>query len=62
MNSLILPIVAAVALAILSFTGVIPPYPLHIVIVIMIWSFTYTSWALMGRFGLVSRSWAWAPM
>ena len=54
MNSLILPIVAAVALAILSFTGVIPPYPLHIVIVIMIWSFTYTSWALMGRFGLVS--------
>jgi branched-chain amino acid transport system permease protein len=53
MNSLILPIVVAVALAVVSFIGV-PPYPLHIMIVIMIWSFTYTGWSLMGRFGLVS--------
>ena len=30
------------------------PYPLHILIVILIWSFAYTSWSLMGRFGLVS--------
>jgi branched-chain amino acid transport system permease protein len=30
------------------------PYPLHIIITILIWSFAYTSWSLMGRFGLVS--------
>ena len=30
------------------------PYPLHIFVVILIWSFAYTSWSLMGRFGLVS--------
>ena len=30
------------------------PYHLHIVILILIWSFAYTSWSMMGRFGLVS--------
>ena len=30
------------------------PYPLHILILILIWSFAYTSWSVMGRFGLVS--------
>ena len=29
-------------------------YHLHIVILILIWSFAYTSWSMMGRFGLVS--------
>lgn len=29
-------------------------YPLHLMVVILIWSFAYTSWSLMGRFGLVS--------
>ncbi len=29
-------------------------YPLHILILILIWSFAYTSWSMMGRFGLVS--------
>jgi branched-chain amino acid transport system permease protein len=29
-------------------------YYLHLVITIMLWSFIYTSWSLMGRFGLVS--------
>lgn len=53
MNTLTLPIIAAVVLAVAAFIGV-PPYPLHIMIVIMIWSFTYTGWSLMGRFGLVS--------
>ena len=53
MNSLVLPFVFAAVLAVISFIGV-PPYPLHIIIVIMIWSFTYTGWSLMGRFGLVS--------
>jgi branched-chain amino acid transport system permease protein len=30
------------------------PYPLHIMVLILIWSFLYTSWSVMGRFGLVS--------
>jgi len=30
------------------------PYPLHIVVVVLIWSFAYTSWSVMGRFGLLS--------
>jgi branched-chain amino acid transport system permease protein len=30
------------------------PYPLHILVIILIWSFAYTSWSMMGRFGLVS--------
>jgi branched-chain amino acid transport system permease protein len=30
------------------------PYPLHLMIVVLIWSFAYTSWSVMGRFGLVS--------
>jgi branched-chain amino acid transport system permease protein len=30
------------------------PYPLHIMVVVLIWSFMYTSWSVMGRFGLVS--------
>lgn len=53
MNSLILPFVFAAILAVISFIGV-PPYPLHIIIIILIWAFTYTGWSLMGRFGLVS--------
>jgi branched-chain amino acid transport system permease protein len=53
MRSLVLPIIFAVALAVISYVGV-PPYPLHIIIVIMIWSFTYTGWSVMGRFGLTS--------
>lgn len=30
------------------------PYPLHLMVLILIWSFVYTSWSVMGRFGLVS--------
>jgi branched-chain amino acid transport system permease protein len=29
-------------------------YPLHLLIMILLWSFLYTAWSLMGRFGLVS--------
>ncbi len=29
-------------------------YHLHILILILIWSFAYTSWSMMGRFGLTS--------
>ena len=30
------------------------PYHMHILVLILIWSFAYTSWSIMGRFGLVS--------
>ena len=30
------------------------PYPLHLMIVILLWSAVYTAWSMMGRFGLVS--------
>lgn len=30
------------------------PYPLHMMVIILIWSLMYTSWSVMGRFGLVS--------
>lgn len=31
-----------------------PQYYLHILIMILIWAFIYTSWSLMGRFRLTS--------
>ena len=30
------------------------PYPLHLMVLVLLWSFVYTSWSVMGRFGLVS--------
>jgi branched-chain amino acid transport system permease protein len=30
------------------------PYHLHILVLILIWSFAYTAWSMMGRFGLTS--------
>jgi branched-chain amino acid transport system permease protein len=29
-------------------------YPLHLMVMALLWSFIYTSWALMGRLGMVS--------
>src|SRR5919197_1646181 len=29
-------------------------YPLHLAILVLLWGYIYTSWALMGRLGLVS--------
>jgi branched-chain amino acid transport system permease protein len=29
-------------------------YPLHIIVLILIWSFAYTSWSIMGCFGPTS--------
>ena len=29
-------------------------YPLHLIIIALIWSYIYTSWAIMGRLGMVS--------
>ena len=46
-------------LAVLALFLVLPwlglgEYPLHLVIVALIWSYIYTSWAIMGRLGMVS--------
>ena len=48
-----LPWLAGAALVLLPFVYR-SQYPLHIMVVILIWSFAYTSWSMMGRFGLVS--------
>ena len=53
MNSVALPVAFAALLVVAALVG-IPSYPLHIMVVILIWAFTYTGWSLMGRFGLVS--------
>ena len=47
------PWIAGAALVALPFVYH-QPYPLHILVLVLIWSFVYTSWSMMGRFGLVS--------
>ncbi len=47
------PWIAGAALVALPFVFR-AQYPLHILVIILIWSFAYTSWSMMGRFGLVS--------
>jgi branched-chain amino acid transport system permease protein len=49
----IAPWIGGVALIALPFVYH-EPYPLHILVLALIWSFVYTSWSMMGRFGLVS--------
>src|SRR6185295_18103411 len=49
----VLPWLAGAALIGLPFVYN-SPYPLHILVIILIWSFAYTSWSVMGRFGLTS--------
>src|SRR5580700_3460782 len=49
----LLPWIAGAALIALPFVYR-DAYHLHILILILIWSFAYTSWSMMGRFGLVS--------
>ncbi len=51
--SRVLPWVAGAALIALPFVYR-EPYPMHLLIVVLIWSSMYTSWSVMGRFGLVS--------
>jgi branched-chain amino acid transport system permease protein len=48
-----LPWITAVVLIGLPF-AYSAPYPMHLMVVVLIWSFAYTSWSVMGRFGLVS--------
>jgi branched-chain amino acid transport system permease protein len=46
---------AAAGLVLLALMPLLlPDYFLHIAVQILIWSFVYTAWSLMGRFGLVS--------
>ena len=45
--------IAAAILAALPFFG-IPEYYMHMLVVVLIWGFTYTGWSLMGRFRLTS--------
>src|SRR3954447_5034119 len=52
--SWIAPRIAAAAVLIALPFWYREPYSLHIIILILIWSFIYTSWSVMGRFGLVS--------
>ena len=40
-------------LAAVPFTG-IGNYPLHLVIMCLLWAYVYTSWSIMGRLGMVS--------
>jgi branched-chain amino acid transport system permease protein len=49
----VFPFIAGVLLIALPFVYR-EPYHLHIFILILIWAFAYTSWSMMGRFGLVS--------
>ena len=49
----VMPIVGVAAATALPFVYR-DPYHLHILTLILIWSFAYTSWSVMGRFGLVS--------
>jgi branched-chain amino acid transport system permease protein len=53
MNSKISIAVLGAILLALPFVG-LDSYPLHLTIIILIWSFAYTGWSVMGRFGLVS--------
>ncbi len=48
-----LPWIVGAALIALPFVYQ-QPYPLHLLVIVLIWSFMYTSWSVMGRFGLVS--------
>jgi branched-chain amino acid transport system permease protein len=50
-RNLLLAAGAAILIAVPILT---PTYFLHLVIQILIWSFIYTAWSLMGRFGFVS--------
>jgi len=45
---------AAVALLALAPLSGLGAYPLHLMIMALLWGFIYTSWALMGRLGMVS--------
>jgi branched-chain amino acid transport system permease protein len=45
--------IGVAALAAVPLTG-IGNYPLHLVIMCLLWAYVYTSWSIMGRLGMVS--------
>lgn len=49
----LLPWIGLAALLALPLTG-LGNYPLHLVILCLLWGFIYTGWAIMGRLGMVS--------
>lgn len=51
---LLLPAGLAAALALAPLLLPLGDYHLHILILILLWAFIYTSWSIMGRFALVS--------
>ncbi len=51
--SRVLPWVGLALLLALPLSG-IGNYPLHLVIMCLLWAYVYTSWSIMGRLGLVS--------
>lgn len=53
MNTRILAGIGIAALAVVPLLG-LGNYHLHILITVLIWGFVYTSWSIMGRFGMVS--------
>jgi branched-chain amino acid transport system permease protein len=48
-----LPWALLALLAAAPFTG-LGNYPLHLVIICLLWAYVYTSWSIMGRLGMVS--------
>lgn len=44
----------AAAIVLLVLPGFLPTYLLHLAILVLLWGMLSTSWALMGRFGMVS--------
>jgi branched-chain amino acid transport system permease protein len=48
-----LPVAGVALLALIPLAG-LSDYHLHVLITILLWSFIYTAWSIMGRFGLVS--------
>ena len=47
-------ILAGAAAALIAAPFLTPPYFMHLIIQILLWSFIYTAWSIMGRFGFVS--------
>ena len=49
----VLPWIGLAVLAVAPLTG-IGNYPLHLLIMVLLWGYVYTSWSIMGRLGMVS--------
>ena len=53
MKSSLAPFIGLAVLAAAPLTG-IGNYPLHLLIMVLLWGYVYTSWSIMGRLGMVS--------